>query len=104
MSQTEQLSMLMKIRDYISAPEHYFNPEITVDEDGTSLEIDGFLISIKAEDAPVLVNFDRPVTATEYTKVFPNVVKVISRRVTTLYLKAPAGQTSKVRIEALRGG
>ncbi|NHV97342.1 MAG: hypothetical protein HA494_06095 [Thaumarchaeota archaeon] len=41
----------------------------------------GFLILIKVppDGRPVKANFDRPITAEEYTVVYPGVVKVVGR-------------------------
>lgn len=93
---------LDRLMDLLSAPEHLFKPEMTVDEAGTSLAIDGFLISLKAEDAPCKINLDRPVTDEEYSVVFPNTIKKVARLTERIYLKAPAGQTSKVTLEVLK--
>lgn len=85
-----------------SAHDHTFIPEITVDDIGTKLDVNGFVYSIKAYDAPVKVNFDRPVS-NEFTVVFPGTVKLIYRYANSVYLKAPMGQTSRVTLEVLRG-
>ena len=90
--------------DMLSAREHAFRPELIVDETGTELPISGFSYSIKAENSPVKVNFDRPVTDDEYTIVYPGTIKKVSRVTSKLYLKALPGQTSLVTVEVLRFG
>lgn len=88
------------------ARDHVFIPEVEVDDVGVSLNVDGFVYYIKVhpDTAPVKFNLDRPVTDTEFSVVFPGMVKVISRVATTLYLKAPIGQTSRVTVEVLKLG
>jgi hypothetical protein len=84
--------------------DHVFRPEILVDDVGKVVEVNGFLhkISVTPDSAPVKFNLDRPVTDTEFSVVFPGTVKIISRLTGKIYLKAPAGQTSKVTLESLR--
>lgn len=106
----ETLGMLVKILEEggfiatLSYPDHTFIPEQTITDTGVTLQIKGLLYSIRVHpnSAPVKVNFDRPVTDTEYTVVFPGVIKKIGRITSTLYMKAPQGQTSKVDIEVLK--
>ena len=95
---------LDRLMNFLAAPEHAFYPELEVTDSGSVLTVDGFLISIRADPdyAPVKFNLDRPVTATEYSVVFPGVIKIVGRLTKDLYLVAPAGQTSRVRVEALR--
>jgi len=95
---------LDRLMDLLSAPDHAFKPEVTVDENGKVLEISGFLYSIKADNSAVKVNFDRPVTDEEYTVVYPGMIKKVSRITSKLYLKALPGQTSTVTVEVLRFG
>jgi hypothetical protein len=95
---------LDRLMNFLAAPEHAFYPELEVTDSGSVLTVDGFLISIRADPsyAPVKFNLDRPVTATEYSVVFPGVIKIVGRLTKNLYLVAPMGQTSRVRVEALR--
>jgi hypothetical protein len=95
---------LDRIMNLLSAPNHVFKPSINVPDTGTSLNIAGFLIYIKVpfDQQPVKVNLDRQITDTEYTVVYPGMVKVVSRFTNTLYLKAPTGFTSTAVIEALK--
>jgi len=88
----------------VTARDHVFRPMIEVSDEGAILPIDGFLYSIKVDPAyaPVKFNLDRPITNTEYSIIFPGVIKIISRLASTVYLKAPEGQVSRVTIEALR--
>jgi hypothetical protein len=90
----------------VTAKDHVFIPDIEVSDEGVGLPIEGFLYSIKAHPdyAPVKFNIDRPVTSTEYSVVYPGVIKVISRLAGEVYLKAPIGQVSHVTIEALKAG
>lgn len=87
-----------------TALDHVFYPEVEVSDIGVTLPVNGFLVSIGVYPnyAPVKVNFDRPVTDFEYTVIFPGIVKVVGRLTGNLYLKAPLGHISKVRVEALR--
>ena len=88
----------------VTARNHTFKPEVEVTDEGVELPIEAFIYSIKAHPnyAPVKFNLDRPVTSTEYSVVYPGVIKIISRYASTIYLKAPMGQVSYVTIEALR--
>jgi hypothetical protein len=87
-----------------AANDHEFIPEVEVTDAGVEVPVEGFLYSVRADPsyAPVKLNLDRPVTDTEYTVVFPGVIKVISRIAHRVYLKAPEGQVARARIEALR--
>lgn len=89
-----------------TAKDHLFVPEIEVTDIGASIDVNGFLhyIKVHPESSPVKFNLDRPVTNTEYSVVHPGVVKVVSRISNKVYLKAPAGQKSKVTLEVLRLG
>lgn len=93
------------IIDYLAPPDHTFIPYITVTDAGASIAVNGFLWSIKVDSssAPVKYNLDRPVTDTEYDVVYPGVELTIARKASTIYLKAPAGQVSKVMLRVLRG-
>jgi hypothetical protein len=95
---------LDRLMGFLAPPEHAFYPELEVTDSGTVLTVDGFLISIRADPsyAPVKFNLDRPVTATEYSVVFPGVIKIVGRLTKDLYLTAPLGAVSRVRVEALR--
>lgn len=86
-----------------TASDHTFIPDISVDENGVEIDINGFLYSIKVNPnySAVKFNIDRPITSTEYSTVLPGSYKIISRRAEKLYLKAPAGSTSLVTVEAL---
>jgi len=97
---------LDRLMQFIAPPEHSFYPEVKVTDAGETLNVNGFLISLRADPnyAPVKFNLDRPVTDTEYSVVWPGVVKTICRLTNTLYLKAPEGQVSLVRVEVLRLG
>jgi len=90
----------------VTARDHVFRPEVEVTDEGVELPIEGFVYSIKVNPnyAPVKLNLDRPVTSTEYSVVYPGVIKVISRFASTIYLQAPMGQVSRVTVEALRMG
>lgn len=87
-----------------AASDHTFYPELEVDENGRAVPVNAFLSSIEVDkdSQPVKVNFDRPVTDYEYTIVWPGTIKKVARFTSTLYLKAPKGHTSKVRLEVLR--
>ena len=93
-----------KISDLIAPPDHSFYPEIEVTDAGKTLNVNGFIISIRVDPnyAPVKFNLDRPVTDTEYSVVFPGIIKIVNRLTKTLYLKAPSGQISRVRVEVLK--
>jgi hypothetical protein len=90
----------------VTARDHVFMPEVVVSDEGLELPIEGFLYSIKVDPshAPVKLNIDRPITSTEYSVVYPGVIKVISRFASKIYLQAPMGQISRVTVEALRMG
>jgi len=87
-----------------TAKDHVFQPEVEVSDKGLELPIEGFVYGIKVDPnyAPVKLNLDRPITPTEYSVVYPGVIKVISRSASTIYLQAPMGQVSRVTVEALR--
>jgi len=96
---------LDRLMDFIAPPDHVFYPEVKVTDEGVALDVNGFVISIRADPnyAPVKFNLDRPVD-NEYSVVWPGVIKIINRLTNKVYLKAPQGQVSVVRIEALRLG
>jgi hypothetical protein len=97
---------LDRLMNLIAAPNHLFKPEIDVTDVGVEVPTSGFLILIKVppDGRPVKANFDRPITADEYTVVYPGVVKVVGRMTDVLYLKAPQGYSSKATVEVLRLG
>lgn len=97
---------LDRLMSLLAAPNHTFYPNVVVVDRGVSLPVNGFLVSIKVDPtgSPVKVNFDRPVSDSEYTTVFPGIVKVVGRLTQNLYLKAPAGQKSSVSVEILKLG
>jgi len=84
--------------------DHVFKPEIQVTDEGRVLPVNAFVhrISVNPAYAPVKFNLDREVTDTEYSVVYPGVVKVIARMAEKIYLKAPQGQTSLVTVECLK--
>jgi len=85
-----------------SFKDHTFIPELEVDDRGLSLPINGLVYKVKVVgDYPAYINVDRAVTDYEYVPVFPGEYYVIPRRGNVLYVKAPAGFRTKVRIEAL---
>jgi len=91
----------MGLRVFPTARDHMFVPELEVDDKGVSLSISGFIYKVKViGDYPVYINIDRPVE-NEYTVVFPGSYHIIPRVGRILYLKAPTGFKTKVRIEAL---
>jgi hypothetical protein len=91
----------MGLRVFPTARDHVFIPELDVDDTGVSLSVSGFIYKVKViGDYPVYLNIDRPV-GDEYTIVFPGSYYIIPRIGKTLYLKAPTGFRTKVRIETL---
>jgi hypothetical protein len=85
-----------------SFTEHRFAPEVEVTDAGTELSLTGLLYKVKVVgDYPVYLNIDRPV-GEEYTVVHPGSYYVIPRAGAKLYLKAPPGFKTRVRVEALR--
>lgn len=93
---------LDRLMNLISAPNHLFKPELTVTDVEQPVIVNGFLTAIKARDAPVKANFDRHVSVDDYTTVWTDTIKMIARITETVYLQAPAGQVSKVTLEALK--
>jgi hypothetical protein len=82
--------------------DHSFIPEIEVTDTGLDIPLSGMIYKVKViGDYPVYLNIDRPVTD-EYTVVHPGSYYIIPRTGAKLYLKAPQGFTTKVRIEVLR--
>jgi len=81
--------------------DHKFIPELEVGDTQVELPLRGLLYKVKVIDgAPVYLNIGRPITD-EYTVVFPGSYMLIPRTAYVIYLKAPTGFKSKVRIEAL---
>lgn len=81
--------------------DHTFIPEVEVSDEGVDLLISGLVYKVKVVgDYPVYLNIDRPV-GREYTVVYPGSYYVVPRVGSKLYLKAPSGFRTKVRIEAL---
>lgn len=93
------------IQTFPTANDHSFTGgTLDFDDSGGTVTVDSFINSIKVpsdSDAEAKVNLDRPVTDDEYTPIFPGTIKEISRNTSTIYVKAPAGRTCKVRIETL---
>jgi len=82
--------------------DHGFIPEIEVTDTELDIPISGAIYKIKViGDYPVYLNIDRPVTD-EYIVVYPGSYYVIPRAGAKLYLKAPQGFRTKVRVEVLR--
>jgi hypothetical protein len=82
--------------------DHKFMPELEVSDTQIELPVSGLLYKVKVVDgAPVYLNIDRPITD-EYTVVFPGTYVLIPRSAHKIYIKAPEGFKSKVRIEVLR--
>jgi hypothetical protein len=92
----------MGIRVYPTARDHSFVPEVEVTDAGVELPVPGLLYKIKVVgDYPVYLNIDRPV-GDEYTVVYPGSYYILPRAGTRVYLRAPPGFKTRVRIEALR--
>lgn len=82
--------------------DHSFIPEIDVTDTGLDIPLSGIIYKVKViGDYPVYLNIDRPVTD-EYTVVYPGSYYIIPRTGAKLYLKAPQGFTTRVRVEVLR--
>jgi hypothetical protein len=82
--------------------DHSFVPELDVTDAGVDLSIPGLVYKIKViGDYPVYLNVDRPV-GEEYTVVYPGSYYILPRAGAKVYLKAPSGFKTRVRIEALR--
>lgn len=94
---------LDRIMNLLAAPDHFFNPEVEVtDAAPVELPVNSFVVSIRPKDGDIKANFDRQITAGEYTIVPRDTVKIVGRMTGKLYLQALAGQTAKVRVEGLR--
>jgi len=82
--------------------DHSFRPLVRVTDEGVWLEVSGRLVKVKnLGGAPAYANFDRPVGA-EYAVVFPGSYLVVPRLTQYVHLKAPAGYSTVVSVEALR--
>jgi hypothetical protein len=85
-----------------SSRDHSFVPELEVTDAGVELPLFGLIYKVKVVgDYPVYVNIDRPV-GEEYTVVYPGSYYIIPRAGFKLYLRAPAGLRTRVRVEVLR--
>jgi len=81
--------------------DHRFVPVLEVGDAQVEVPVRGMLYKVKViGDAPVYVNFDRPVDG-EYTVVYPGSYIVVPRLASRVYLKAPTGYTSRVVLEVL---
>lgn len=93
------------IQAFPSGKDHVFVPEQTFTDSGGSIAVNSFVNKVKVPDdspAEAKINFDRPVASDEYAVVFPGTGKTFGRIATAVYVEAPSGQTTKVRIEALK--
>jgi hypothetical protein len=82
--------------------DHSFRPSIDVGDAEVEVPLSAMLYKLKVTgDYPVYFNVDRHITDEEYSVVWPGSYKVIPRRGSTLYLKAPAGFKTRVMVEAL---
>ncbi len=89
----------------VTATEHLFLPFTEVSDAGAELDVSGFLYEIRnVGDYPVYYNLDRPVTDFEYDVVFPGSIKIVGRVASKLYLKAPEGFKTRVKVNVLRVG
>jgi len=87
----------------LSARDHRFIPELHVVDKQVRVDLPAYIYKIKVlDDIPVYYNVDRPITPTEHSVVFPGEYTIIPRIGERLYLKAPDGFTTRVRVEVLR--
>jgi len=87
----------------LSTRDHKFIPELEVPDTAVKLDLPGSLYKIKViGDIPVYYNIDRPVTGSEHSVIFPGEYVLVPRIGEKLYLKAPGGFKSRVRIEVLK--
>jgi hypothetical protein len=91
----------MGIKVYPAFRDHVFVPELEVTDEGVALPVPGLVYKVKViGDYPVYINIDRPADE-EYAVVFPGTYYIMPRVGRTLYLRAPSGFKTKVRIEVL---
>lgn len=84
--------------------DHTFVPEFDLGDSEISLTIpNGLLWKIKnIGNHPLLYNIDRPISEREHAILPPGSHVVIGRLGSIIYIKAPAGQTTRVKVDVLR--
>jgi len=85
-----------------TARDHTFKPDVEVTDAGVEIPVEGFIYSIKAKDADIKYNIDRPVTDTDYDVAWRDTIVIISRMGSKIYAKAPAGQTGRLWVKSLK--
>ena len=91
------------IRVFPTFDDHVFRPSIDVTDVEQEITFDKpvYLAKLSAEGCDIYVNFDRPITNDEYTIVFNGTTKVVGRKTSKIYVKAPTGLTGTLRFEGL---
>jgi len=91
------------IRVFPTFDDHVFRPAINVTDSEQEITFDKpvYLAKLSAEGCDIYVNFDRPITNDEYTVIFNGTTKIVGRKTTKLYVKAPTGLSGTLRFEGL---
>jgi len=83
--------------------DHTFRPHVEVTDTQECLEfpVPVSIVKLTARDCDVYINFNRPITANEYTVIFSDTTKLINLKTQKIYYKAPAGLSGYLNIEGL---
>jgi len=84
--------------------DHKFIPEIEVNDSMQEIDFgtEIYFSRLSAEGCDIYVNFDRPITDDEYTVVWKGTQKIINRKTSKIYVRAPAGLTGTLKFEGLK--
>ncbi len=97
---TELMSRLL---DVMSAPDHLAMPNLSVTSAGRMIDVTGSLfLVLEAGGSPgeslIQINWDRPITSTEYYIIHPGTYLVLARRTSFVFARTPVGLTGRLTI------
>jgi len=91
------------IRVFPTFDDHIFRPVITVTDTEQEISFSGwvYLAKLTAQGCDIYVNFDRPIATDEYAIIFKDTTKLIGRKTSKIYVRAPVGLSGTLRFEGL---
>ena len=91
------------IRVFPVFDDHVFRPSISVDETEQEISFSNtiYIAKLAAEGCDIYINFDRNIGSDDYTIVWAGTSKIVGRKTSKIYAKAPTGLTGTLRVEGL---
>jgi len=91
------------IRVFPVFDDHVFRPSIAVDQNEQEIAFAKpvYIAKLTAEGCDIYINFDRKITTDDYTIVWNGTTKIVGRKTSKIYAKAPAGLSGTLRFEGL---